>query len=380
MRLEHRKLRRPLADLQAFILDAGGDLAPIEVAGELYIGGAGLARGYLGRPDLTAERFVPNPFGAAGERLYRTGDLACYGPDGTIEYLGRIDQQVKIRGFRIELGEIEARLVEHPAVSAVVVMARKSEAFSQLIAYVVCVPDMQPGLETLRDWLRERLPDYMVPTVFVRMDTLPLTPNGKIDRKALPATDNGIIPQASYTAPRTAIEETLARIWKEVLGVEKVGVTDNFFALGGDSILSIQVVGRARQHGLMITPRQLFEHQTLAALAVVAETGIAAAQAVSAEQGAVSGDVPLTPIQRWFFDLPLPNPHHWNQSILLEARSILDPDLLEQAVVRLVAHHDALRMRFAKTDSAVHAETAAGWRQRNLAADSMYGSVRSRRS
>ena len=365
---------RQLGDLQAYVLDAAGRPAPIEVAGELYIGGPGLARGYLGRPDLTAERFVPNPFGTAGERLYRTGDLARYKCDGIIEYLGRIDQQVKIRGFRIELGEIEARLVEHPVISAVAVTARETETSKQLAAYVVCAPNAQLDFESIRGWLRERLPDYMVPSVFVRLDVLPLTPNGKINRKALPAPVGGPNPQARYAAPRTAIEEILAEIWKEILGVKKVGVTDNFFALGGDLILSIQMVSRARQQGLMITPRQLFEHQTIAALAAVTGTDAkTAAQAMEAEQGAVSGDVPLTPIQRWFFELPLPNPHHWNQAILLEARSTLDPDLLEQAVAQLITHHDALRMRFAKVDCAVRAETAVNWQQRNLAADDCTG-------
>ena len=225
---------RQLGDLQAYVLDAAGRPAPIEVAGELYIGGPGLARGYLGRPDLTAERFVPNPFGTAGERLYRTGDLARYKCDGIIEYLGRTDQQVKIRGFRIELGEIEARLVEHPVISAVAVTARETETSKQLAAYVVCAPNAQLDFESIRGWLRERLPDYMVPSVFVRLDVLPLTPNGKINRKALPAPVGGPNPQARYAAPRTAIEEILAEIWKEILGVKKVGVTDNFFALGGD--------------------------------------------------------------------------------------------------------------------------------------------------
>ena len=221
---------RPLGDLQAYLLDDHMLPVPVGVAGELYIGGAGLARGYLGRPDLTAERFVPDPFGGAGERLYRTGDLARYRPDGNIDYLGRIDHQVKIRGFRIELGEIEAALSRIPGVREAVVLAREdSPGDKRLVAYVAGSNGAEPAAAALRAALQRELPDYMVPAAFVVLDALPLTSNGKVDRKALPAPDIGAQVAPQYVAPRTPAEEMLCRIWAEVLGIERAGIEDNFF-------------------------------------------------------------------------------------------------------------------------------------------------------
>jgi acyl carrier protein len=254
----------PIANTEIYLLDAHLQPVPIGVPGEIYIGGAGLARGYLNRPDLTAERFVPNPFNhEPGSRLYRTGDLGRYQSDGSIVFLRRLDHQVKIRGYRIELGEIEARLAEHPEVREAVVVAREDlPGEKRLVGYVVAGEEISPG--TLRDFLRERLPDYMSPSTFVFLDKLPLTPNGKIDRKALPAPDVSTQATHRYEAPRTATEEILVGIWAEVLGVERVGIHDNFFDLGGHSLLLVQVQRRleeAFRHPIPIVA--LFQYPTL---------------------------------------------------------------------------------------------------------------------
>jgi amino acid adenylation domain-containing protein/non-ribosomal peptide synthase protein (TIGR01720 family) len=389
---------RPIANTRIYLLDANGQPVPIGVPGEIYIGGAGLARGYLNQPDLTAERFVPSPFAKNREprtenqgsdeqrtknkeqnteksaqticnlqsaicnRLYRTGDLARYLPDGSLEFLGRIDQQVKVRGFRIELGEIEMALRQHPAVREAIVLARADGGGKRLVAYIVPTDHRPPttddwssqfsilnsqfsipGSRALGDFLRQKLPEYMVPAAFVFLDALPLMPNGKVDRRALPAPDRTEVAEgAGYVAPRDHAEEVLASIWSQVLGVPQVGIHDNFFALGGDSIISIQIIARASQLGLRLTPRQIFQHQTIAELARVAGQ----APAAHAEQGSVTGSMPLTPIQRWFFEHELPERQHWNQAVLLEVRDRVDPALLERAFERLIAQHDSLRLRF----------------------------------
>ncbi|HSF38614.1 MAG TPA: amino acid adenylation domain-containing protein [Thermoanaerobaculia bacterium] len=352
-------LGRPLGSTHAWVVDRHLHLVPAGLPGELCVGGQQVARGYLGRPDLTAERFIPDPFsGHAGQRLYRTGDLVRRRPNGPVEFLGRIDAQVKVRGFRIELGEIEATLVALPGVREAVVVARedRSPGARRLVAYLV--GDASP--DALRRALRERLPDYMVPAAFVTLAALPLTPNGKVDRKALPAPEQ---PDArgGYVAPRTREEEILTAVWAQVLRLPRVGVNDNFFELGGDSILSIQIVARARQAGLLFTVRQVFEHQTVAELARHA-TAADAAGAARAEQGPVAGEVPLTPIQRWFFEEGFAEPHHFNQALLLESREPLAAAALERAMAAIVEHHDALRMRF---DVQARHDAAGGWRQEN---------------
>ncbi|MES2936925.1 MAG: non-ribosomal peptide synthase/polyketide synthase, partial [Pseudomonadota bacterium] len=261
---------RPLADLGVHILDAQLNPLPAGVPGQLYVAGAGLARGYLRRPALTAERFVPNPYGAPGSRLYATGDLARWLPDGSIEHLGRIDQQVKIRGFRIELGEIEATLRQQPAVRDAAVVAREdASGHRQLIAYVVAPdPAQPPDGDALREALSQSLPGYMVPAHFVALPALPLTPNGKLDHKALPAPGTDLSAD-TYVAPGSAAEHALAAVWADVLRLPRVGIHDNFFRIGGDSILSLRIVSRAREQGLSFAVVDLFKHQTVAQLAQV---------------------------------------------------------------------------------------------------------------
>ncbi len=350
-----------LGNRSGYILDAQLNLLPVGVAGELYLGGEGVARGYLERPALTAERFVPDPFGAPGSRLYRSGDLTRGRADGVVDYLGRVDHQVKIRGFRIELGEIEARLREQAAVREAVVVAQAGASGQQLVGYVV---PQDPALvedagaqaacrDALRKALKERLPEYMLPAHLLFLACMPLTPNGKLDRKALPKP-SADQQQRDYQAPRSEVERQLATIWAEVLKLEQVGLADNFFEIGGDSIISLQVVSRARQLGIHFTPKMLFEAQTIGALAPLAESGT---QVLAIDQGPVTGVTPLLPIQQGFFAEEVAERHWWNQSVLLEAREPLDARHLEQALRGMLAHHDALRLSFTRE--------AAGWTARH---------------
>ncbi|OYU04460.1 MAG: non-ribosomal peptide synthetase [Pseudomonas sp. PGPPP1] len=343
-----------IGDRVAYILDADLALVPQGATGELYIGGAGLAQGYHERPGMTAERFVADPFASNGGRLYRTGDLVRQRADGLVEYLGRIDHQVKIRGFRIELGEIETRLLEHDAVREAVVLALDSPSGKQLVAYLVSDAEHGALRDALKAHLKAQLPDYMVPAHLIVLDSMPLTANGKLDRRALPQPD----PEANrqqYVAPRNELEQTLAAIWASVLNVQQVGLDDNFFELGGDSILSIQVVSRARQVGLHFSPRDLFQHQTVQTLAAVATRS----EQVTAEQGVLTGGSGLTPIQHWFFDTEIPQRQHWNQALLLKPLQLLEPHRLEQALLAVLEHHDALRLSFTRRDARWHAEHLA---------------------
>jgi acyl carrier protein len=260
----------PIANTQAYILDRDLQPVPIGIPGELYISGDGLGRGYLNRPELTAEKFISDPFSEdPTARLYKTGDLARYLPDGSIEFLGRIDHQVKIRGFRIELGEIESLLGRHPMVSDTVVIMREDvPGDKRLVAYVVPSNESTPTFSELRSFLKEKLPDYMIPSAFVDLGSLPLTPNGKVDRRALPTPDlERPRLETKFVAPRTPVEKVLAKIWIEVLGLERVGVHDNFFELGGNSLLATQVMSRAPENFEIELPLvRLFETQTIAGL------------------------------------------------------------------------------------------------------------------
>ncbi|MEU9983526.1 amino acid adenylation domain-containing protein, partial [Streptomyces sp. NPDC050856] len=297
------------------VLDGFLRPVPAGVTGELYIGGAGLARGYWARPDLTAERFVAHPT-APGERLYRTGDLVRWTPEGELEYLGRADAQVKIRGFRIELGEIEAALLRLPEIGEATVVVHGTDAGGKrIIAYVVAERDLNapPDLDGCRARLAEWLPEYMVPAALVPLDTMPLNSNGKVDRSALPAPALDVTAGAAYVAPRNAVERVLAEVCASVLGVERVGVHDNFFDLGGDSILSIQLVSRARKEGLELSSKDVFVRQTVAGLATVAVP--AGGTRTLTDQGPVTGGVAVTPIVEWFFGSHPVAPQHFNMAV-----------------------------------------------------------------
>jgi amino acid adenylation domain-containing protein/non-ribosomal peptide synthase protein (TIGR01720 family) len=338
---ERVPLGRPLPHSRVYVLDEAGQPAPVGASGEICIGGAGVGRGYWGRPELTAARFVPDPYGAPGSRLYRTGDLGRYREGGAIEFLGRADQQVKLRGYRIEPGEIESVLAEHAEVEQAAVVLREE----RLVAYVV--PSAASACAEgewsarLRSFLGGRLPAPMVPASYVALPALPLTANGKLDRRALPAPPSDVVSRGGVA--RSAAEESLLQIWRQVLGREELGIEDNFFALGGDSIQSIQVVARARQQGWMLTTRQLFEHQTIAALAAVARRAGRAA-----DEKAPLGPAPLTPIQRTFFGWGLAHPHHYNQALLLDVKEGVERGRLEQSLRQVWGRHAALRLRFSR--------------------------------
>ncbi|HTQ80630.1 MAG TPA: condensation domain-containing protein, partial [Thermoanaerobaculia bacterium] len=359
---------RAISNIVVHVVDPGLELMPFGIPGELCLGGVGLARGYLGRPDLTAEKFVPHPWSLhPGERLYRTGDLVRRRADGNIDFLGRLDHQVKVRGVRIELGEVEAALAAHPAVQGAAVVVGEDEGRRLLAA---CLVAKGGWVESeLREFLARLLPEAMIPALFLPLAQLPLLPNGKLDRRSLAGTARAHLRSqrsepAVRTAPRNDAERLLAEIWCEVLQVPEVGIHDNFFTLGGDSILSIQVSSKARHAGLHLLPRQLFESPTVAQLAA----GASAVGATTVEQGPVSGPVPLTPIQSWFFGRRLANSHHFNQAVLLASEGRLVPEALVRSLAHLQAHHDALRLCFTPAASGT-AETGEGsrWTQTNAA-------------
>ncbi|MEU4522013.1 amino acid adenylation domain-containing protein [Amycolatopsis sp. NPDC024027] len=331
---------RPITGTRCLVLDRHLDPVPAGVPGELYVGGSGLARGYLDRPGLTADRFVADPFGH-GTRLYRTGDVVRWraGADWVLDFLGRSDDQVKIRGFRIEVGEVEAALRRHPDVAEAAVLAREdTPGHKRLAGYVVPRRPVEPG--ALREFLGKSLPGHLVPGALVLLDRFPLTPQGKLDRRALPAPR----PRAAgtRTAPRGPAEELLTRVWAEVLGVERVGSRDNFFELGGDSILGIQVVARARQLGLRLSAKDVFLRQTPAELAAAGVWEEPAAR----EAPRPSGAVPLSPIQHWFFETVTEHRGHFTQWVSAELAADVDHPALQTAIAALVSHHDALRLRF----------------------------------
>ena len=333
----------PLDGVVARVLDGALRRVPVGCVGELYLGGAGVARGYLGRAGLTAERFVADPF-AEGSRLYRTGDLVRWNHDGQLEFIGRADSQIKLRGFRIELGEIEAALRSLPGVrNAVVVVSSQAPGGAALVAYVVGDDELAESCDSeLRESLVGRLPAYMVPAVIMPLESLPLTVNGKVDRRALPEPEFTTTTDAELTEPRTDTERVLASVFCEVLGLERVGVHDDFFALGGDSILSIQLVSRARREGLKINTKQVFSHPSVAALAEVATT---TATPRTSGTTAITGPVNPTPIMRWFHQNHPVGPDQFNMSIRLELTSAFSPEHLPRIAQALAEHHDMLRLR-----------------------------------
>src|SRR5437868_6983802 len=348
---------RPIANTEVYLLDAQLQLVPVGIPGELYIGGEGLARGYLHRPELTAERFIPHPFSTEpNARLYKTGDLARYRADGTIEHLGRLDQQVKLRGYRIELGEIEALLGQHPAVRECLVLVREAGIDDKrLVAYVLPEQaEQKPSEGELRSYLQTKLPEYMVPTAFVEVQAWPLTPNGKIDRRALPAPQRTTAAGASSSlAPRSPLEEVLLGIWAQVLGVEQVNLHDNFFELGGHSLLAMQVVWRVREALQVEVPlSSLFETPTVAQLARRLQTNsrpTSAQQVVPFEPGVRPVDLPLSFAQQrlWFLEQWEPESPLYNLPLALRLRGALEVAVLEQSLTEILRRHEALRTSFA---------------------------------
>ena len=356
----------PIPDLTLYVLDPAQQLAPIGVAGELYVGGPGLARGYLNRPELTAERFIADPFSdESGARLYRSGDLARRTSDGELEYLGRIDHQVKLRGFRVELGEIESALCQYPGVREATVLVREDTPGDQrLVAYVVSVNGFEPS--EARKHLLGRLPEYMAPSAYVRLDALPLTPNGKVDRRALPAPAKDRADEESYVAPRTPTEELLAALWAGVLDIDRVGTHENFFELGGHSLLATQVMSRIREAFHADLPlRALFEHPTVAGLAADIDHARATDGRVTAEPIAAwpcDGDLPVSHTQQrlWFIDQMEPGSSAYAMPAAIRLRGALDVDALEKAFDEILRRHQALRATFHSTDG-LPAQRIAAW-------------------
>src|SRR5215217_2743367 len=347
---------RPIGNTQVYVLDAGMEPVPVGVAGELYIGGDGLARGYLRQPDVTADRFIPNPFSAVpGERLYRTGDLARFRPDGVLEFLGRRDSQVKVRGYRIELAEVEASLLAHPAVKDGLVVVRDGAGGKRLVAYYV--EHSQP-LEAprVRDWLKQKLPEFMVPAAFVKLAALPLTANGKVDRKALPSPEQDGPSAEAVQGPRTVMESLVARIWMPLLGVARVGVKDDFFALGGHSLLATRVVSRLRAAlGRDVPVRWVFEAPTVEALAERLEAVKASGQGVSTPvptRVSRQAAMPLSFAQHrlWFLGKLDVGGYSYNLPFVVRLRGALNLKALEHALAAVVRRHEALRTTFEEVE------------------------------
>jgi len=354
---------RAIANTQIYILNSHLQPVPVGVAGELHIGGVGVGRGYLNRPELTAEKFITNPFSDQGDRLYKTGDLARYCSDGSLEYLGRLDHQVKLRGLRIELGEIEAVLTQHPAVQEAVVVAREEQTGQQqLVAYWVGCPTPAPDAAHLRSHLLQSLPDYMVPAQFILLPALPTLPNGKLDRRALPAP----VWEAkveTFVAPRSSVEQRLGEIWAKYLNCDRIGIHDSFFELGGHSLLATQVISEIGQVFEIALPlRCLFESPTVAGLAEAVTRAVAEgqSQAIATRAGT---SIPLQPMSRdqplplsfaqqrlWFLQQLEPEAPLYNGAALVRLRGELDARALEQGLQAIVQRHETLRTRFVMVD------------------------------
>lgn len=338
---------RPISNSTAYIVDKNLKLSPIGIIGELCVGGDGLARGYLNNTELTSEKFIKNQF-FQGERIYRTGDYARWLPDGNIEFIGRMDHQVKIRGFRIEIGEIESTLLKHGDVRECVVIARddKNSGTKYLCAYYMAEREL--SVNELREHLAKELPDFMIPSYFVKVDKMILNVNGKIDKNALPMPETSIKTGQQYEAPRNSVEIKLVDIWEKVLGTCNIGINDNFFLLGGDSIKAIQVSARLQNEGLKIDLPDLFKNPTIAKLSSLVKQ-----VAVDISQDSVFGTAELTPIQHWFFELPFPDRNHFNQSVMLYRKTGFDEKKILSIFEQIVSHHDALRMVYREEENIV---------------------------
>jgi len=347
---ETNSIGKPIANTTYYITNDNVQLVPMGVTGELMIGGTQLAKGYLNLETLTEERFIQNPFDPSGEgRLYRTGDLAKWLPDGSIQFLGRIDDQVKIRSYRIELGDVESALQLKEHIKETVVIAKANlSGVQELVAYVVSAE--QENTNDLREHLSQQLAEYMIPSYFVQLEELPITPSGKVDKRALPNPEiMGLFTGADYVAPRTFEEEILTEVWKDVLRKEIISVKDSFYSLGGDSIKSIQIVSRLKQKGYYLSLEEIMGNPVLEDLAksVVPDKRII-------DQSPIQGEVMLTPIQHYFFKSPkIKVPHHYNQSVLLKSVEPIDSEALEKSIQALVSHHDALRMTYSISEDVV---------------------------
>jgi amino acid adenylation domain-containing protein/non-ribosomal peptide synthase protein (TIGR01720 family) len=333
----------PIPETTIYVLDKHKKPVPIGVSGEMYVGGTGVCRGYLNRPELTAEKFVENPF-VKGEKLYKSGDLARRLSNGNLQYLGRNDDQVQLRGYRVELGEVEKKILSHPGIEKSVVMAKTAQdGHSELVAYMVNHEESL-SVSDLRSYLSKKLPDYMIPAYFVALKNFPLTSNGKIDRRALPnplETDAVMQLGTEYAAPGNEIEATMTEIWEAVLGRKNIGIHDDFFALGGDSIKAIQVVSRLNAAKLKSEVRLIFQYPTIAEL-----SRNVLASGRRSEQSIVTGIVPLTAIQSWFFKKHGKHKDHFAQAVLLKSSERLNETALRKAFEAILIHHDALRMRY----------------------------------
>jgi amino acid adenylation domain-containing protein len=344
---------KPFIHTRLYILDSNLGLLPIGVPGEIYIGGTGLARGYFNQPVLTAQKFIPNPFSKKAALLYKTGDLARYLPTGEIEYIGRIDHQVKIRGFRIELGEIEAVISQHFAVrEAVVLVGKDSEDSQRIVAYLVPQKEQTLTIPELRNFLESKLPSYMIPGAFVILDALPLTPNGKVDRKALLIPELTQISLSDIILPSTPIENLLAGIWAEILGIEKIGINHNFFELGGHSLIATRVISRIRQVFQVELPlRYLFEKPTIAGLAKEIDSSIkidSGVEATNIERIVRSPELPLSFAQQrlWFLAQLEPNNPFYNMPAAVRLEGQLNVEALQQSFNEIISRHEALRTNF----------------------------------
>lgn len=342
---------KPLLNTQVYVLNPSKQLVPIGTAGELYIGGIGLAKAYLNNEELTQEKFVDHPF-EQGQKIYRTGDLVKWLPDGNLVFLGRIDDQVKIRGFRIELSEIEQVFLQAPEVKQAVVITCKDQNGNNKIAAYVLGTDQFDKSE-VQAYLKSQLPNYMLPSSLMQVDEIPLTATGKVDKKALPDPLISTVHKQQYVAPRNAAEADLAEIWKELLAVEEVSIHDNFFELGGDSIITIQVVSRAKAKGYGLQARDLFQYQNIAELAEAIKDKQVT---LDAEQGLLTGKLPLLPIQQEFLKQNLPHYNHYNQSVLLQIDKSFTIDDLAKVTETLLEQHDALRLIFKHENGQWHQE------------------------
>ncbi|MFC4634983.1 amino acid adenylation domain-containing protein [Dokdonia ponticola] len=340
----------PISNSTVYILNPEGDLTPMGVVGEIYLGGDGVARGYLNQPELTQEKFVRDRFRESGN-IYKTGDLGRWRPDGTIDFMGRVDDQVKIRGFRIELGEIEQAIVSNSDVESVVVTTTQHSQEKSIVAYIV--PSSTLDKKVLQDALKVQLPAYMVPSYYVVMDTFPLNANGKVDKSKLPDVGEDDILREEYIAPKTEEEKVLVAILEKVLKGQNISIRDNFYSLGGDSINSIQVVSRLKQEGYRLRVEHILQTPVLEELAKYMKENV-----VQKDQSVVSGNVGLTPIQHYFFkDSEVANTNHFNQGVALKSAMPIDEEKLKDSIQALVVHHDALRMRYKKSSD--------GWVQTN---------------